>query len=138
MSEKSVRKYRPLETFWPYVEPSEELSIEEQKTLSPDLQEVLFGPQKRPFSVTIIFYKFESKHYKEAVILAENSDDYWEGGQGVAFHHRARYFSKRAEDLRKLYDIVCPYDCEVLVNDQPVPYARELWLPLLWFLIPRD
>ena len=29
MSEKSVRKYRPLETFWPYVEPPEELSVEE-------------------------------------------------------------------------------------------------------------
>jgi hypothetical protein len=24
---------------------------------------------------------------------------------------------------------------EVLVDDQPVPYAKELWLPLVWFLI---
>jgi hypothetical protein len=24
---------------------------------------------------------------------------------------------------------------DVLVDDQPVPYARELWLPLVWFLI---
>jgi hypothetical protein len=23
----------------------------------------------------------------------------------------------------------------VLIDDRPVPYARELWLPLLWFLI---
>ena len=21
--------------------------------------------------------------------------------------------------------------------DRPVPYARELWLPLVWFLLPR-
>jgi len=138
MSEKSVRKYRPLETFWPYVEPPEELSVEEQKILTPDLQEVLFGPQKRPFSITVIFHKFESEDYEEAVALAKKSDDYWEGGQGISFHHRARYFPKRAEDLKRLYDIVCLYDCEVLVNDQAVPYARELWLPLLWFLIPRD
>jgi hypothetical protein len=26
---------------------------------------------------------------------------------------------------------------EVLIDDRPVPYARELWLPLFWFLI-RD
>ena len=26
---------------------------------------------------------------------------------------------------------------EVLIDDRPVPYARELWLPLVWFLIPR-
>ncbi len=25
--------------------------------------------------------------------------------------------------------------CDVLVDDQPMPYARELWLPLVWFLI---
>jgi hypothetical protein len=25
----------------------------------------------------------------------------------------------------------------VLVDDRPIPYARELWLPLIWFLIPR-
>ena len=26
---------------------------------------------------------------------------------------------------------------DVLIDDRPVPYARELWLPLVWFLIPR-
>jgi hypothetical protein len=25
----------------------------------------------------------------------------------------------------------------VLIDDRPVPYARELWLPLVWFLLPR-
>jgi hypothetical protein len=23
----------------------------------------------------------------------------------------------------------------VLIDDRPLPYARELWLPLVWFLI---
>ena len=27
--------------------------------------------------------------------------------------------------------------CDVLIVVRPVPYARELWLPLIWFLIPR-
>ena len=39
---------------------------------------------------------------------------------------------------RDLFEIVGRHDeCDVLVDDRPVPYARELWLPLLWFLIPR-
>jgi hypothetical protein len=24
---------------------------------------------------------------------------------------------------------------EVLIDQKPVPFARELWLPLVWFLI---
>ena len=26
---------------------------------------------------------------------------------------------------------------ESLIDDRPVPYARQLWLPLVWLLIPR-
>ena len=26
---------------------------------------------------------------------------------------------------------------EVLIDDRPLPYARELWLPLIWLLITR-
>jgi hypothetical protein len=38
--------------------------------------------------------------------------------------------------LRDLFRIVDRYDaCEVLVDGRPVPYARELWLPLVWFLL---
>ena len=41
-------------------------------------------------------------------------------------------------ELRDLFQIVGASDAtEVLVDDRPVPYARELWLPLVWFLIPR-
>ena len=35
-----------------------------------------------------------------------------------------------------LFEIVGRLDaCEVLIDDRPLPYARELWLPLMWFLI---
>jgi hypothetical protein len=38
--------------------------------------------------------------------------------------------------LRDLYEIVAAVDgTDVLVDDRPMPYARELWLPLVWFLI---
>ena len=40
--------------------------------------------------------------------------------------------------LRDLLAIVGGrHDVEVLIDDRPVPYARELWLPLLWFLLFR-
>ena len=71
--------------------------------------------------------------------LARDAAEYQEAGSGVAFRHRARYFPDDAARLRKLFEIVGRQDgCDVLVDDRPVPYARELWLPLLWFLIPRD
>ena len=28
-------------------------------------------------------------------------------------------------------------DWKVLIDDRPVPYARQLWLPLVWFFIQR-
>jgi len=50
--------------------------------------------------------------------------------------HRARFYPQDAAKLRELFEIVGRFDdCEVLIDDRPVPYARELWLPLLWFLI---
>ena len=50
--------------------------------------------------------------------------------------HRARFYPEDALPLRDLFDIVGRLDaCEVLIDDRPLPYARELWLPLMWFLI---
>ena len=38
--------------------------------------------------------------------------------------------------LRELYELVDGVSgCEVLVDDRPLPYARELWLPLMWILL---
>jgi hypothetical protein len=38
--------------------------------------------------------------------------------------------------LRDLYLIVMAVPgLDVLINDRRVPYARELWLPLVWLLI---
>lgn len=130
-------KYRPEDTFWPYVEPSEQLDDEELAALDPDLRHVLFGPEERPFSVTISFPRFKGEGYEQAVALARVAPEYREVGRGAAFRHRARYFPEDAVRLKALFEIVDRHGCEVLVDDQPVPYARELWLPLFWLLIPR-
>jgi hypothetical protein len=133
-----VPRYRPVERFWPYVDLPEQPTEEELAALDPDLRAALFGPPPLPFSMTLVFGKFEGPDYERAVEMARASAEYRESGRGDSFRHRARFFPQGALELRNLFEIVGRYDtCEVLVDDRPVPYARELWLPLMWFLIPR-
>lgn len=131
--------YRPAERFWPYVDPSPEPSAEELAALDPDLRAALFGDDGHPFSITIVFPKLvDDEAYEAAVALARQAAEYREVGSGPALRHRARYFPSEALALRDLFDIVGHEEaCEVLIDDRPLPYARELWLPLVWFLIRR-
>jgi hypothetical protein len=128
--------YRPSERFWPYVEVPEEPTEEELAALDPELAAALFGAPPKPFSITLAFPPFEGADYARAVEMAKGSAEYRETGRGEAFRHRARFYSGDAVALRDLFHLVGRLDaCEVLVDDRPVPYARELWLPLVWFLI---
>ena len=132
-------EFRPSERFWPYVEPSEEPSPEELAALDPDLHDALFGPRERAFSMALSFPPFEADDYERAVGLARKAPEYREVGSGPTLRHRARFFPDDALALRDLFEIVGRYDeCQVLVDDRAVPFARELWLPLMWLLIPRD
>lgn len=131
-------RYRPVEKFWPYADLPERPTDDELATLDRELRAVLFGVPPLPFSVTLVFPRFEGPDYERALQLARQSAEYLETGSGDRFRHRARFFPPQAVTLRDLFEIVGRVDlCEVLIDDYPVPYARELWLPLLWFLIPR-
>jgi hypothetical protein len=131
-----AREYRPIERFWPYVDLPEQPTDEELARIDPELAEALFGRPRVPFSITLVFPRFEGPDYARAVDLAKASAEYLESGTGTTFRHRARFFPQDALRLRDLFDIVGRMDsCDVLVDDRPVPYARELWLPLIWFLI---
>jgi len=131
-------KYRPLERFWPYAELPEQPSPEELASLDPDLHEALFGARPRPFSITLVFPRLNVKDFDRALELARQSAEYRETGAGDAQRYRARFWPSDAVRLRDLFEIVGPSDdTEVLIDDRPIPYARELWLPLVWFLIPR-
>jgi|SRR5919108_719721 hypothetical protein len=132
------RRTRPLERFWPYVERPEEPTAEELAALDPDLHAALFGPREIPFSITLVFPPSDASNYPRAVELARKAPEYREVGQGEFFRHRARFFPGDALQLRDLYEIVGAYrETEVLLDDRPIPYARELWLPLVWFLLLR-
>jgi hypothetical protein len=129
-------EYRPVERFWPYVDLPEQPTDEELATLDPELSAALFGRPPLPFSVSLEFPAFDGPEYARAVALARASDEYRELGSGSTARHRARFFPSHALQLRDLFDIVGRLDaCDVLIDDRPVPYARELWLPLVWFLI---
>lgn len=132
------RHTKPLERFWPYAEQSEEPTPDELAALDPDLHAALFGPRDLPFSVTLVFPRFEGADYARALEIARQSAEYREVGTGSAFRHRARFFPGDALRLRNLFEIISRQpEAEVLIDDRPVPYARELWLPLIWFLLLR-
>ena len=131
-----VPDYRPVERFWPYVDLPEQPSAEELAALDPELATALFGRPPVPFSVSLDFPAFDGADYERAVALAKASSEYREFGSDGSLRHRARFFPDQAPALRDLFEIVGRFDaCEVLIDDRPVPYARELWLPLVWMLI---
>jgi hypothetical protein len=135
--------FRPDDRFWPYVDLHEELTTEELVALDPDLHDALsesLYPSRpsRPFSITVAFPRFEGPDYERALAMARAAHEYREVGQGDAFRSRARFLPSDAAALRDLFQLVERYEgCDVLIDDRPIPYARELWLPLLWYLLPR-
>lgn len=131
-------KYRPLERFWPYAELPEQPTDDELAAIDPDLQDVLFGSRARQFSITLVFPPLDVPDFELALKLARESAEFRETGSGDRHRYRARFWSSDAARLRDLFLIVGSSDAsDVLIDDRPVPYARELWLPLVWFLLPR-
>lgn len=129
-------EYRPVERFWPYLNLPEQPTDEELARLDPELAEALFGTPKRPFSLSLEFPEFAGADFPRALELARGSDEYLEVRRGDDVRYRARFYPQNAARLRDLFEIVGRLDAaDVLIDDRPVPYARELWLPLVWFLI---
>jgi hypothetical protein len=131
--------FRPRDQFWPYADLEEEPSDEELSKLDPDLQAALLeNPPAQPFSCTLVFAPFDGPDYAAAVTLARSAADYLETGRGDGIRHRARFTPDQVLALRDLWGLVGRFDTsEVLIDDRPLPFARELWLPLLWHLLPR-
>ena len=129
--------HRPLDRFWPYADLSEQPSDAELAALHPELREAIFGASALPFSITISFPRFDGEAYAKALELAAGADERKDVGADAAFRHLATFFpGEHPVRLRDLYDVVGGVPgSEVLIDGKPVPFARELWLPLVWFLI---
>ena len=133
-----MTKYRPLERFWPYADLAEQPTDEELAAIDPDLHEALFGARPRPFSITLVFPSLDIPRFERALELAREAAEFREVGSGRNRRFRVRFWPSEAVRLRDVFEIVGGSEAtEVLIDDRPVPYARELWLPLVWFLIPR-
>jgi hypothetical protein len=132
-----IPRQRPLERFWPYADLPEQPTEQELAALDPELQEALFGARPRPFSITVVFAD-QVPRLARALEIARGSAEFRETGTGATHRYRARFWSSDANHLKALFEIVGTADgTEVLIDDRPVPYARELWLPLVWLLIQR-
>ena len=86
--------------------------------------------------MSLEFSPFDGPDFERALAMARAAAELREFGSGARRRYRARFYPQDALPLRNLFDIVGRFDAtDVLIDDRPVPYARELWLPLLWFLI---
>ena len=131
-----IPRQRPLERFWPYADLAEQPTEQELAALDPELQEALFGARPRPFSITIAFPAVDVPAFARALEIARGSAEFRETGTGAAHRYRARFWSSDATRIKELFEIVGDtHGTEVLIDDRPLPYARELWLPLVWLLI---
>ena len=131
-----VPDYRPVERFWPYVDLPEQPTPEELASLDPELAEALFGTPKLPFSVSLEFSPFEGEDYARAIEIARGAAEFRDVRSETGKRHRVRFFPENTARLRDLWEIVGRFDStDVLIDDKPMPYARELWLPLMWILI---
>jgi len=132
-------KSRPLERFWPYADLPEQPTEAELTAVDPELYEALFGVERRRFSISLVFPKLNVPNFEQALTIARGSAEFLETGSGANHRYRARFWSSDARRLRELFQIVGGSDAtEVLIDDRAVPFARELWLPLVWLLVPRE
>ena len=132
-------QYQPRERFWPYAELPEQPTPEELAALDPDLHAALFGAPPRPFSFTLTFPRFDGARVRACCRPGARVGRVPRDGSGDGFRHRARFYPPDAGGAQGLCSRSSGrYDAaEVLVDDRPVPFARELWLPLLWMLTLR-
>jgi hypothetical protein len=116
----------------------EQPTDEELASIDPDLHEALFGPTEHPFSISLVFPILDIPDFARALDLARGAAEFRETGRGDSHRYRVRFLPSDAERLRQVFEIVGRSEAtEVLIADRPVPYARQLWLPLVWFFIPR-
>ena len=86
----------------------------------------------------LVFPPLDVPAFDAALALARGSAEFRESGSGAARRYRARFWSSDANRLKELFEIVGDANgTEVLIDDRPVPYARDLWLPLVWLLVQR-
>ena len=97
------------------------------------------GAVAEVFSITLVFPTLDDPEFPKALELARRSPDFREIGAGPDVRYRARFQVRDAARLLDVFHVVRQsHLLEILVDDQRVPYGRELWVPLVsFFAIPQ-
>ena len=86
------------------------------------------------FSITLVFPNLDDPDFPKALELARQSPGFREAGAGPLARYSARFLVGDTARLLDVFSIVQrSADTEILVDDQSVPYGRELWIPLVSF-----
>ena len=98
------------------------------------------GAVAEVFSITLVFPTLDDPEFPKALELARQSPDFHEIGAGPDARYRARFLARDAARLLDVYHVVArSHLLEILVDDQRVPYGRELWIPLVnFFALPQN
>jgi hypothetical protein len=120
----------------PPVVPREEKDISH---LGDDMAELLYpGRRPRSFRVSVAFDPWQGEGWDRAMMLARAADEYREPATPEA-PHVAAFGVGKAAALRELFEIVgARPGTDVRVDGKRVPYARELWLPLVWLFVTGE
>ena len=118
----------------PRVVPKEEADISQ---LSDEMADLLYpGRRPRPFRIGVRFDRFDGPGWEPALALARQSAVYREepGRDGPSYH--AAFEAGAARTLLRLFEIVKERpDLELRIDGKLLPYAHELWLPLVWMFV---
>jgi hypothetical protein len=118
----------------PRVVPKQEQDISQ---LSDEMANLLYpGRRPRPFRIGVRFDRFDGPGLEPALALARQSPVYREepGRDGPSYH--AAFEASAARTLLRLFEIVKERpDLELRIDGKQLPYAHELWLPLVWMFV---
>ena len=88
--------------------------------------------QENPFSITLAFPHLDIPEFQRALELARQSSGFRQTGDGARTRYHARFLAGDSGRLLDVFnDVSGSSDTEILVDGQEVPYARELWIPLV-------
>ena len=125
-----------------YLEALDNIIEEEEEDIShlkDRMKEILYPKRYNPsFSVTLVFPPDKSPHYSEAIEIAKISPYYYTTGEDRFLRHYAKFDVSQVETLYHLHELLETFKnaYEVYINDKMLPYARGLWLPLMWIFLP--
>ena len=118
----------------PPLVPKQERNIDH---LPDEMADILYpGRRPRPFRIALAFDAFSGPEGDRAAELARRSPVFEEADGPGGRRLKAGFDSTAARSLLDLYALTGRRPgTEVLVDGKRVPYAHELWLPLLWIFV---